>query len=132
MNKYAKASLLSVNHYNQSDIKDIVKSWQFAMMKVFPIQESSRNKGCPKSTFLGLCEDGYVKDVSQGKYLVRNNSLNKGYAVRAIHLLKDNPQLENSSSKSLWKLVMNGVSKTPNSQMDIVLALWNKGLIVLS
>lgn len=132
MNKYAKASLLAVNHHIQSDVNDIVKSWDMAMMKIFPTQKPSREKGCPKSTFLGLCEVGYVKGVPQSKYLVKNNSLNKDYAIQAIALLKQNPHLANSSSKKLWELVINGVSKTPNSQMDIVLALWNNKLIVVS
>ena len=41
------------------------------MMEVFPTQESSRKKGCPQSAFLGLCEDGYVKGIPQGRYLIR-------------------------------------------------------------
>lgn len=70
-NKYAKASIIAVNHHNQSVAKDIENSWQMAMLEVFPTQESSRKKGCPKSTFLGLCENGYVKGIPAGKYLLR-------------------------------------------------------------
>jgi hypothetical protein len=28
-------------------------------------------KGCPKNTFLGLCEEGIVKGVNKGNYLIR-------------------------------------------------------------
>lgn len=31
---------------------------------------------------------------------------------------------------NLWLLVMRGEWKTPNHQMEVVLALWNDGLIV--
>jgi len=130
MNKYAKASILAINHHNQCDIKDIVKSWQQAMMEVFPTQESSRKKGCPKTAFLGLCEAGYVKGVPEGKYLLKSSSKNKDYAIHAIKLLKDTPQLAKYSSKQLWELVMNGASKTLNSQMDVVLGLWKNRLVV--
>jgi hypothetical protein len=129
MNKYAKASILAINHHNQSDVKDITKSWQIAMMEVFPTKESSRKKGCPKSTFLGLCENGYVKGIPRGKYLLRSDSKYKNYAIKAIKLLKNNPQLSNLKPSNLWELVMNGVIKTPNSQMDIVLALWKQNYI---
>ncbi len=131
MNKYAKASIKAVNHYNHSIVKDIVRSWQIVMLDVFPTQKPSRNKGCPRSTFLGLCENGYVKGVPIGNYKILKNSKNKNYAIKALKLLKSNPHLATLKPKILWEFVMNGVSKTPNSQMDIVLALWNEGLINL-
>jgi uncharacterized protein DUF6979 len=30
-------------------------AWKTAALNIFPEQESSREKGCPQNTFLGLC-----------------------------------------------------------------------------
>ena len=37
---------------------DPAQAWKSAADQVFPDSDSSRSKGCPKSAFLGLCEDG--------------------------------------------------------------------------
>ena len=127
MNKYGKAALSATKHYSENPL-DIVKSWKYAVMEQFPTQEASRKKGCPKTAFLGLCEAGYVKGVPKGKYNKVSNSHNKCYAVKAVKLLQLQ-DLESIKSKRLWELVMAGVVKSHNAQMDVVLSLWTNGLI---
>ena len=124
-NKYAKAAVNAVLHFQNNSV-NIVQSWQYAVREQFPNQIESQKKGCPKSAFLGLCEDGFVKGVPVGNYTRR--TLNKSYAVKAVSILKAN---RNSSinSKQLWELVMDGESKTPNLQMDVVLALAESDLL---
>lgn len=46
----------------------------------------------------------------------------------AQELINDDPSLSNNS-KVLWNKVQNGAEKKHNSQMDVILALWNEGLI---
>ncbi|MCY4245019.1 MAG: hypothetical protein OXE47_06830, partial [Gammaproteobacteria bacterium] len=78
----------------------------------------------PRSAFLGLCEAGLVKGVPPGEYLKKSSKkLNKGYAVKAVSKLIENPKLKDNSPKELWELV---ISKAHDSQMDVVLALWEK------
>lgn len=40
-----------------------------------------------------------------------------------------NPELA-KDKKGLWNEVMQGVKKSHNSQMDVVIALWGNGFIV--
>jgi hypothetical protein len=56
-------------------------------------------------------------------------SENKGYAVDAVRLLRKDPNLAGLGAGELWKRVMKGRPKKPNSQMEVVLSLWSNGHI---
>ena len=100
-------------------------NWKAEVKNAFPNSESSQKKSCPKSAFLGLCEEGFIKGISKGKYT--RSIDNKAYAVKAIDILKQNTQTT-FSPKELWEKLELG-DKRHNSQMDVVLALWYEGLI---
>ena len=103
---------------------DPAAAWTTAVEKHLPTKEG-RKKGCPKSTFLGLCEEGLIKEVPAGSYT--SSRLNKGYALRALQLLNAHPVLA-STSGTLWRAVMAGEEKRPNGQMEVVIALWSAGM----
>jgi hypothetical protein len=88
--------------------------------------ESSRSKSCPKNAFLGLCEAGVVKGIPKGEYT--KSVKNKNYALQAVEILKRDKSISYSPSV-LWKELNLG-DKIHNSQMHVVLALWNNGLIM--
>ena len=121
MNKYAEVALKATDMLAMYSPQD---AWTMASQKVFPHSLASRNKGCPKSVFLGLCEEGLVRGATVGNYT--RSILNKQYAIKALRLLKDNTNLS-SDVGTLWKLVVQG--KQSNSQMDVVITLWNNNLI---
>lgn len=106
-----------------------VDSWEQAASTYFS-SESSRQKACPRNAFLGLCEAGLVKGIKVGVYLKnKNENLNKKYAIAAVEKLKENP---NVSKNELWDEVREKLAlgeKAHNSQMDVVLALWQNNLI---
>lgn len=106
-----------------------VNSWKQVVSKYFS-SESSRQKACPRNAFLGLCEAGLVKGIKAGVYLkIKNKNLNKEYAIAAVEKLKENP---NVSKNELWDEVREKLAlgeKIHNSQMDVVLALWENDLI---
>jgi hypothetical protein len=89
--------------------------------------KTMREKSCPKSAFLGLCDAGLVKGISKGTSTTSKD--NKRYAIEAIALLKNKPGLAHrtNAASRLWKMLAHG--KTPNSQMDVVISLWNERLI---
>lgn len=130
MNKYELVTIKTVEFYKSNPCYDIKKAWEITADEVFGKNTASANKGCPKSTFLGLCEAGYVKGVRSGNYT--RSEKNKKYGMDAIKILQDNPELANTNSgaKSLWKMVAG--DKQSNSQMEVVLALWNHNLIEIS
>ncbi len=74
-----------------------------------------------------MAEVGLVKNISPGSYTKAKE--NKEYALKAIEILKQYKiQPSTLSTKELWNKVQN-IDKKYNSQMDVVLALWNNNLI---
>jgi hypothetical protein len=126
MGNYGEASKIATNLIIDGKASSPLEAWEEAVSQVFPNSESYRGKGCPKNTFMGLCEEGLVLGVSPGNYT--KSKKNKKYGLRAIEILKKNPSLA-ENEKSLWEYVMNGEHKTPNHQMDVVCTLWRSGLI---
>jgi hypothetical protein len=124
MTIYGKAALRAVDLYKNGVEKDPVQAWQSAIKN---LTESSamREKPCPKSAFLGLCEEGLVSGIPPGKYT--KSLKNKDYALRALETLRKNPALAVSSS-ALWNSIETD-AKNDQGEMDVVIALWNAGLI---
>lgn len=128
MNKYGVVALKVVELIRIGEEKEPLTAWNIAASEMFGKGSSSQRKDCPRNAFLGLCEEGLVRGVPNGKYLLRPNNKNKAYAVEAVRLLKANPELA-KDKKRLWSEVIKGDEKH-NEQMDVVLALWNSGLIM--
>lgn len=126
-NKYGEAPIQATKLYTSKLVNSPQGAWERATNNIFGEGTSSQRKGCPKDAFLGLCEEGLVKGIPRGKYT--NSIKNKDYAVRAVAILKNNPSLA-SNTIALWKCVLRGIDKQHNSQMDVVTALWNNGLII--
>ncbi|WP_341220693.1 DUF6979 family protein [Polaribacter atrinae] len=105
------------------------ENWKTEVKKAFVDSTSSQKKSCPKSTFLGLCEEGFIKGISKGKYTTSID--NKAYAIKAIDILRNN-SINTYTTKELWVKVKKElfiIKKDHNSQMDVVLALWENGLL---
>jgi hypothetical protein len=100
--------------------------------KLLISSQSSREKGCPKDAFLGLCENGLVKGINPGQYIKFTD--NKKYAIEAVNILKNNPHYLSFSSQKLWEEVMDSLKlskkKKHNQQMNIVLDLWKSNYII--
>ena len=126
MNKYGKSAVKAARMMSAGSASSPQDAWERATSEIFGKGTPSQKKGCPKGAFLGLCEEGYVKGVPPGNYT--NSTKNKRYALQAVKILRGNPVIS-KDPKSLWALVMQGEPKSHNSQMDVVAALWRKGLI---
>lgn len=120
MYNYGKVARIAIILITKKD-SSVLEAWHNAAHRVFPNSQSSRDKGCPRSAFLGLCSEGYVKGVPKGNY--SRSTLNKDYAIKAVELLKVNPDLATNKNK-LWSLVV-GDDKSQNGQLDVVIDLWN-------
>ncbi|MEK4059564.1 MULTISPECIES: DUF6979 family protein [Paenibacillus] len=129
MNKYGTAAVNATQILNNRAVQTPLDAWNQTTIELFGANTPAQRKGCPKNAFLGLCEEGLVRGISKGNYTYKSDSLNKTYAVEAVRLLRGNPELANDRN-SLWKEVMQGVKKSHNSQMDVVLALWASGQII--
>lgn len=122
MNRYGKAAVKSAELLrSRKDKLTPRQAWELAAREVLGDQAG----GCPRSTFLGLCSEGLVKGVPAGRYTFSVS--NKRYAVEAVSKLREMPQLSEDKD-ALW----NAIDRRPeyrNNQMEIVVALWEKGLI---
>lgn len=108
-------------------------AWRDVAEKVFANAPDARKKGCPRETFLGLCQAGLIAGVPASSCRKEDSRQNRLYAVMAVKLLKANPSLADGSKAELWRRVMKesgeDPNKEPNRQMEVVLALWANGLI---
>lgn len=128
MNKYGQAAIKATNLMETKRINKPEIAWKIATIEIFGDGTSAQTKGCPRNTFLALCETGKVKGIKSGVFT--SSKKNKGYAIKALQLLINDPSLSNDW-KILWEKVQNGIEKTHNSQMDVVIALWIEDLIVI-
>lgn len=125
MEKYRQAAVLAVEILKEGSITNPEQAWNQAVTKIFPTSTSLKNKGCPKGAFLGLCNEGMVSGIPAGSYskLTKNGE----YAITAVKILRTNPFLV-SQPALLWKNVA-GNTKSENSQMDVVIGLWEANYI---
>jgi hypothetical protein len=126
MGKYGNAAVRAVRTYRDASAESIIDAWESAVAEVFPQSRSSQIKGCPRGTFLGICESGLVEGVPAGAYT--KSAKNKVYGMKAVALLRKNPEYSDDPV-ALWEQVMAGETKVPNHQMDVVTSLWRNGLI---
>jgi hypothetical protein len=129
MGQYAHVAIEAQKLAN--DTKDPHQAWETVAARVFGKGTFGYRKGCPKETFLGLCEEGRVKGIPQGEQYTKSNA-NKLYALTALEILKNAPNLKDNKA-ALWRKVMKQLgmneNKCPNQQMDVVVALWLNGLV---
>lgn len=121
MSKYHEIALSAVEIIHKSAATNPVDAWKLAAEKYYPNSKEARKKGCPKSAFLGLCEEGYISGVPKGSYT--KSIKNKQYALEARNLLLSNPHLK---PNELWAKIS---SKSHNEQMNVVSALFHAGLM---
>ena len=126
MSKYGEAAVAAAQMVSRGRVKRASDAWEAAVQQTFPGRLASQRKGCPRGAFLGLCESGLVKGVPGGSYT--RARLNKQYAVDAVQLLRKHPALADDPDQ-IWRLVIGGGAKVENSQMDVVVTLWQRGLI---
>lgn len=127
MGKYGNAAISATNSICNG--MDPVEAWNQAIRELTN-SNYSIIKGCPKSAFLGLCEEGYVKGVQKGNYSA--GIINKGYALKAVEIIHRTPN-RTFTKKELWAQVFDELGlpfKNENSQMDVVLSLHNEDLLI--
>lgn len=126
MGKYGLTAVKAANLFQQGRVGSPVEVWRSAASTVFPDSKSSREKGCPRDTFLGLCEEGLVRGIPAGNYT--RSRLNKDYALKAIALLRAHPKSA-TDPLHLWQQIVGPDKKVHNQQMDVVITLWGHGFI---
>lgn len=128
MSKYGQAAVKAVELVNTKIVESPIKAWEIATCELFGPGSWGQKKGCPKNAFLGLCEEGLVENIPRDTYNSRKTSKNKDYAIKAVNIVKEQPNLLDDITK-LWQQVTNGNGISHNYQMDVVKALIVKNYI---
>ena len=126
MQKYGEVAVLAVQKLQDGTSIDPKEACDNAAKIIFPASPESQTKGCPKNAFIGLCNNGLVSGVS-AKHENMEQNKNAIYSCKAVEQLKQNKYLT-TQPELLWKKVA-GNTKSSNSQMDVVIALWNAHLL---
>ena len=127
-NEFGNTALEAYSNIIQNKM-DYLNAWNNAIVN-YTKRQSTIDKGCPKHTFLDLCHAGFLVGIDSEKLIPIGE--NGRYAIEAIGILKannGNPQ----NPMQLWKRLKSNIKVnkkiTHSSQMHIVLALWNAGVI---
>lgn len=88
MGIYGIAAVQTVLNYD-SEV-DLREQWTNAISKE-TTSPKSIDKGCPRATFLGLCESRVVKNIPSKDYKAGGN--NKCHALKLLVLAKENPKI---------------------------------------
>ena len=102
-----------------------IAAWDVAASRIVASQ-ASRDKGCRRGAFLGLCEASLLQGVSQSGG--DSGGLDGEYAVRAVKALRSNPSLQYTRAE-LWRQACLDRRKVHNSQMDVVVDLSEAGFL---
>jgi hypothetical protein len=126
INEYGDVAIRAVEKIRSRTAVSPGAAWDEAAREIFPGRIHRQKKGCPRGAFLGLCDEGLVLNVPAGSYT--RSIDNKAYALRAVELLRSAPELAVQGRRALWNRV-EAKAGSHNSQMDVVLALHQKGLL---
>ncbi|UUE11788.1 hypothetical protein NMX13_09520 [Dickeya zeae] len=129
MGIYGDTAIAAVAVYDRLNKSEPRECWDDSII-LFTTSKDSQKKGCPRSAFLGLCQDGYVKGIPKGNYL-SSDSPNKKYAKVAAELVLKELGRKYSKAELWLNATKNCVdaAKNQNGQMDVVLALKEAGLL---
>lgn len=129
--KYALAAIYAANLLQENRLLSPLEAWQLAIKVHYPNSPTSQEKGCPRNTFLALCETCQIKGIKAGIYTSSKD--NKRYALKALQILKSNSSKAFTPAE-LWEEVLkfeDDKSKRYNEQMNVVLGLVQKDLLLV-
>jgi hypothetical protein len=118
-NQFASAAMLAYQFIIENNLS-AADAWnKAAEMEIQSM--GTRIKGCPKETFIGLCESGILKKIPKKKI---SASRNYEFALYAIKEWQKDQLISNSK---MWEKVSNhfGFAKNHNRQLDVVEGLWD-------
>lgn len=122
---YSKIAVRAANVAVSQKISP-VKAWELELKLA---QKS--DKGCPKGTFLGLCQNGFIKGIPVGSYTNSKKNANYGLVGRELLLAQPNRYL--TDAKTLWQDILQVLELSPkasNQQAEVLIELWKSGLLL--
>lgn len=115
LNQYSYVAYDAYNYIIEKRMEP-ADAWDLAAEAIIK-SESGRKKGCPRVTFIGLCNGGHLKNLSKADDI---NSKNYEYARYSIEVWKANPDM---SRDDMWKKVQEKFNTTASHQGQLDVAL---------
>ena len=66
MGKYGNAALRATKLVQAGTFSSPREAWETAVHKEFPGRHAAQEKGCPRGSYLGICEEGLIVGVDPG------------------------------------------------------------------
>lgn len=130
MTIFEKAAIKAVELLNNQNITP-EDAW-FNAISQFTNSYETQKKQCPKHAFVDLYYHNKLKLIHDIPNHSNYPSQNGKYALMAVELIKNQPQLA-SNKRQLWHETLSALNcytgTAHNGQMDIVIALFNAGLL---
>lgn len=127
MTKYAQIAINVINKIKNDNKLNPAIEWEKECNLMFGKGTSSASKSCPQETFLGLCDEGLIYGIPQGKYTSEISELNKRYALKGYEYIKNNTDKQ-LTQKAIWKAIGNE-ELAHNGQMSILIELYKRGML---
>ena len=128
MGQYGNAAVFATESYLHGKTQSLRDAWDYAISRRSK-SISSCTKACPRDAYLGLCEAGLIRGIPAGKYGAPHDNRNGRYAVEAYEILQSEPKLADDKS-ALWDRIPEPKAKNENNQMDVVVTLLAKRMLV--
>ncbi|UFH69707.1 DUF6979 family protein [Morganella morganii] len=124
MATYGKTAVQTVLNYDAAG--DLAKQWE---VQISSLTQSGSviNKGCPRAAFLGLCEEGVVKNIPENNYGAGEK--NKHHALKILELAQANSGITAAECFRMYQESNPDLPKTHNGQADVVISLLEANLI---
>lgn len=126
-NIFGEVAVKATRLLNSATISDPRQAWRSAA-QALGCSPSMTVKGCPRSAFLGLCEEGLVKGFAAPSERLTRSADNKRYAIKAVEALRRDETLR-CRPADLWREATQPRTIAPNGQIDVVLGLWAEDMI---
>lgn len=120
MGNYTKAAVAAHQLIVTRGTKPVV-AWEVALASITK-SDSSRKKGCPRETFLGLAYAGYLRQVKPDPY-ARSIGVLRERAVSAARALLAQPGIGKNELSTLLGYV------DKQGAYDIIIELSNRGIL---
>lgn len=124
MNRYTEIVVKAINTIKEGRVQNPVEAWDKSLTDVFGNNITSYNRNCARNTFLGLCEEGYIKGINKGKYTL--SKINKEYVVKLRDTIYKN---QVSNEDNIW-LAINMSDKKHYLQLQIVKELYEEKILL--
>jgi hypothetical protein len=119
-NQYSRVAKLAYEKviYEKMTFRD---AWNAAANELLS-SKTSVQKGCPKASFIGLCESGKLKRIPKTE---SKESINYQYVKFAIEKWKTEPTI---SKTEMWNLINLEFQKenSHQGQLDVLIGIWDK------